>query len=86
MEKEILKEPNLQEELLAILRSPLSKEEMIDSLRDYHEKDIADALEELTPEERQKLYGDYSFGDALLDTTLDIISDIFSPKKKTKKK
>lgn len=37
-------------------------------------------------EERQKLYGDYSFGDALLDTTLDIISDIFSPKKKTKKK
>ena len=37
-------------------------------------------------EERQKLYGDYSFGDAILDTTLDIISDIFSPKKKTKKK
>ena len=37
-------------------------------------------------EERQKLYGDYSFGDALLDTTLDIISDIFSPKKKIKKK
>ena len=37
-------------------------------------------------EERQKLYGDYSFGDAILDTTLDIISDIFSPKRKTKKK
>ena len=37
-------------------------------------------------EERQKLYGDYSFGDAILDTTLDIISDIFSPKKKTTKK
>ena len=37
-------------------------------------------------EERQKLYGDYSFGDALLDTTLDIISDIFTPKRKTKKK
>lgn len=37
-------------------------------------------------EERQELYGDYSFGDAILDTTLDIISDIFSPKKKTKKK
>lgn len=37
-------------------------------------------------EERQKLYGDYSFGDAILDTTLDIISDIFSPKKKSKKK
>lgn len=37
-------------------------------------------------EERQELYGDYSFGDAILDTTLDIISDIFSPKKKSKKK
>ena len=37
-------------------------------------------------EERQKLYGDYSFGDAILDTTLDIISDIFTPKRKTKKK
>ena len=37
-------------------------------------------------EERQKLYGDYSFGDAILDTTLDIFSDIFSPKKKIKKK
>lgn len=37
-------------------------------------------------EERQRLYGDYSFGDAVLDTTLGIISDIFSPKKKTKKK
>ncbi|MBR3039788.1 MAG: magnesium transporter [Lachnospiraceae bacterium] len=56
MEKEVLKEPNVQEELLAILRSPLSKDELSDSLRDYHEKDIADALEMLTPEERQKLY------------------------------
>lgn len=37
-------------------------------------------------EERQRLYGDYSFGDAVLDTTLGIISEIFTPKKKTKKK
>ena len=37
-------------------------------------------------EERQELYGDYSFGDAILDTTLDIISDIFTLKRKTKKK
>ena len=37
-------------------------------------------------EERQKLYGDYSFGDAILDTTLDIISELFTPKRKTKKK
>ena len=37
-------------------------------------------------EEHQKLYGDYSFGDALLDTTLDIFSELFTPKRKTKKK
>jgi len=37
-------------------------------------------------EERQKLYGDYSFGDAILDTTLDIFSELFTPKRKTKKK
>ena len=57
MEKEVLKEPNVKEELLAILRSPLAKEELREQLRDYHEKDIADAFEELTKEERQKLYG-----------------------------
>ena len=57
MEKEVLKEPNITEELLAILRSPLAKEELREQLRDYHEKDIADAFEELTKEERQKLYG-----------------------------
>jgi hypothetical protein len=37
-------------------------------------------------EERQELYGDYSFGDVLLDTTLNIISELFTPKRKTKKK
>ena len=52
-----MKEPNVKEELLAILRSPLAKEELREQLRDYHEKDIADAFEELTKEERQKLYG-----------------------------
>ena len=57
MEKEVLKEPNVTEELLAILRTPLAKEELREQLRDYHEKDIADAFEELTKEERQKLYG-----------------------------
>ena len=71
MEEEILKEPtakeqeakditskeqDVEEELLQILRSPLSAEELSDALHDYHEKDIADALEELTPEERQRLY------------------------------
>lgn len=50
------KDQDYEEELVAILRSPLSAEELSDQLHDYHEKDIADALESLTTEERQKLY------------------------------
>ncbi len=50
------KDQDYEEELVAILRSPLSAEELSDQLHDYHEKDIADALESLTTEERQKIY------------------------------
>lgn len=56
MEKEILKEPNYVEELLEIIRSDLPKEELLDKLSDYHENDIAEALEQLTAEERKELY------------------------------
>lgn len=56
MEKEVLKEPNMEEELLELLRSNLPKEELLDRLKDYHEKDIADALEQLTSEERRSIY------------------------------
>ena len=56
MDKEILKEPGYVEELLEIIRSNLSKEELLDRLDDYHDNDIAGALEQLPREERQKLY------------------------------
>lgn len=56
MEKEILKEPNYVEELLSIIRSELSNEEIKDRISDYHENDIADAWQQLTPEERKRLY------------------------------
>ena len=56
MEKEVLKEPKYVEELLSIIRSGKSSEEIQDLLSDYHENDIADALEELTAEERKRLY------------------------------
>ena len=56
MEKEILKEPKYVEELLEIFNSNLPKEELLDRLSDYHENDIAGALEQMTPEERKKLY------------------------------
>ena len=44
------------EELIAIIRGNLSREELIDRLFEYHDNDIAEALELLTPEERKRLY------------------------------
>ena len=56
MEKDILKEPNYVEDLLEIIRSGLSKEELLAKLDDYHENDIAEAVEALDARERKKLY------------------------------
>ena len=56
MEKEVLKEPNFVEELVELIRSDIPKEELLDRLSDYHENDIAGAIEQLTPEERKALY------------------------------
>ena len=44
------------EELIQIIRAGLSREELVDRLFDYHDNDIAEALELLTPEERKRLY------------------------------
>ena len=44
------------EELIEIIRAGLSREELVDWLFDYHDNDIADSLELLTPEERKRLY------------------------------
>ena len=44
------------EELIRIIRSNLSKEELADRLSDYHDNDIAESLESLTEQERKKLY------------------------------
>ena len=56
MQKEVLKEPTYVEELLTLFRSNLGKEELLEKISDYHESDIADAMEQMTPEERRKLY------------------------------
>ena len=46
--KKTLKRPNYAEELLKIIQSPLKNEALLDRLNDYHERDIADALELLS--------------------------------------
>ena len=49
--------PDYKSEVAAVIRSGLAPKPMRDRLADYHENDIAMALELLTPEERKKLYG-----------------------------
>ena len=44
------------DEIIGIIRSGLSNEEIKEKLSDYHENDIAGAFEHLTPEERKHLY------------------------------
>lgn len=52
----IVQKPNYVEELLEILRGSLAADELQDQISDYHESDIADAFEQLTEEERRRLY------------------------------
>ena len=52
----MVQKPNYVEELLEILRGSLAADELQDQISDYHESDIADAFEQLTEEERRRLY------------------------------
>lgn len=56
MTKEILKEPTFAQDIVTIIRSGCDREQLVDRLKDYHEKDIAQSLELLTKEERKSLY------------------------------
>ena len=56
MKKEVLKEPIYVEEIVDIIRSGLSNEEIKEKLDDYHDNDIAQSLELLNKSERLHLY------------------------------
>lgn len=56
MEKEILKEPTFVSEIVEIIRSGLTDEELVEKLHDYHENDIAQSFVLLEKEERAYLY------------------------------
>ena len=56
METKIPNEQSYVEQLLELLRSNLNNEELLEKLDDYHENDIAEALEKMEPEERIRLY------------------------------
>lgn len=56
MATETRKNPDYVKELLHIIRSTQGEEELLDRIMDFHENDIADALQELTSAERKRLY------------------------------
>lgn len=68
-EHEIPEKANYEEELIKIIRSDKPVSKKLEMLDDYHENDIASALESLDKEERRRLY-------AILG--VDKVSDIFS--------
>ena len=68
-EKELLEEQRYAQEIITLLRSGISDEELKEALDDYHDNDIAEAFELVNPEERKRLISLFSE---------DEISDIFS--------
>ncbi len=53
---EDIAEHDYTKELLELFRSDIPPEELTEKLSDYHENDMAGALEQMTPEERKRLY------------------------------
>ncbi len=56
MDNQNTREPNYAEELVALIRSGMDENKLIECIEDYHENDIADAFELLSGEERRYLY------------------------------
>lgn len=66
--------PDYEKELTDILRSNAPDDYIREKFEDYHENDIADILEDLTPEERKKLYR--ILGDELTSEIFAYVEDI----------
>ena len=56
MENEILNEPDYIKELVELIRSEKSKEDLLEKINQYHDNDISMALDELSSDERKVLY------------------------------
>lgn len=56
MENEVQNEPDYIEELVALIRSGKSRDEISEELTNYHDNDISNALDELDENERKVLY------------------------------
>lgn len=72
---------DFKSEIIDIIRSNMGADEIREAFQDYHDSDIADALEELTPEEREYIYdiiGDEEISDvfAYLDNVEEYIEEL----------
>lgn len=54
--EQITQHPDYVQELVNIIKSNISPMALKEKISDYHDNDIADALEELEPQDREKLY------------------------------
>ena len=68
------KEQNYEKELLELFRSNISDDELLTRLEDYHENDIAGALEQMEASERQRLYP--ILGEERLSEIFSYIEDV----------
>ena len=68
------KEQNYEAELLDLFRSNISDDELLTRLEDYHENDIAGALEQMDASERQRLYP--VLGEERLSEIFSYIEDV----------
>jgi len=55
-QQDIKARPNYENDIISVIRSNISPRIMREKLDDYHRNDIAEALDDLTPKERKKLY------------------------------
>ena len=53
----------IAQEIIQFIRDGQNRDTLLSRLDDYHDYDIAQALEELTPEERRELYGIFAYYD-----------------------
>lgn len=56
MENEVFNEPDYIQELVGLIRSGASREQLAEELTNYHDNDISNALDELNVDERRVLY------------------------------
>ncbi len=66
--------PEYVEEIIALLNEEISVEELQEIICNYHESDIADAFEQLTEEQRKKIYS--CLGDEQLSEIFAYLEDV----------